>query len=99
MTAPSLARTLVLLTAVISGVSVFVNYYAIQGTNSDAFLTVRNATVATFLLAPRAPRGRPPPRPRPVGAPPAAVGLSGAASPSPPFAGGWLAAPPERNQG
>ena len=51
MTAPSLARTLVLLTAVISGVSVFVNYYAIQGTNSDAFLTVRNATVAIFLLA------------------------------------------------
>ena len=51
MTAPSQGRTLVLLTAVISGVSVFVNYYAIQGTNSDAFLTVRNATVAIFLLA------------------------------------------------
>jgi len=47
----SLGLTLVLLTALISGVSTFVNFYAVAGTSSDAFLTVRNATVAVFLLA------------------------------------------------
>ncbi len=52
----SLARSglwLVLLTAVISGVSTFVNLYAVPGTNSDAFVTVRNSAVA-LLLAPLA---------------------------------------------
>jgi drug/metabolite transporter (DMT)-like permease len=42
---------LVLATAVISGVSTFVNSYAVQGTNSDAFVTVRNLAVAA-LIAP-----------------------------------------------
>ena len=41
---------LVLLTVLISGVSNFVNFYAVQGTNSDAFLAVRNAAVALMLL-------------------------------------------------
>ncbi len=40
---------LVLLTALISGVSTFVNFYAVQGTNSDAFIAVRNVAVAVML--------------------------------------------------
>jgi drug/metabolite transporter (DMT)-like permease len=41
---------LVVLTALISGVSTFVNAYAVQGTNSDAFVTVRNLATALFLV-------------------------------------------------
>jgi drug/metabolite transporter (DMT)-like permease len=41
---------LVLLTAVISGISTFVNGFAVAGTNSDAFVTVRNVTVALLLV-------------------------------------------------
>jgi len=41
---------LVLATAVISGVSMFVNAYAVGGTNSDAFVTVRNGAVALMLV-------------------------------------------------
>ncbi len=41
---------LVISTAVISGVSTFVNAYAVHGTNSDAFVTVRNVTVAAMLI-------------------------------------------------
>src|SRR3989304_3066463 len=41
---------LVLFTALISGVSVFVNSFAVQGTNSDAFITVRNLLVAGMLV-------------------------------------------------
>ncbi len=41
---------LVLLTALISGVSNFVNAWAVQGTNTDAFITVRNAAVALLLV-------------------------------------------------
>ncbi|HTP54548.1 MAG TPA: DMT family transporter [Thermoplasmata archaeon] len=41
---------LVLSTAVISGISTFVNLYAVHGTNSDAFVTVRNAVVAAALV-------------------------------------------------
>src|SRR3990170_1728940 len=41
---------LVLLTAVISGVSTFVNFWAVQGFNSDAFITVRNPAVTALLL-------------------------------------------------
>ena len=41
---------LVLLTAVISGVSTFINLYAVSGTNSDAFVTVRNGAVALILV-------------------------------------------------
>ncbi|MFY9717118.1 MAG: DMT family transporter [Thermoplasmata archaeon] len=41
---------LVLTTAVISGVSTFVNLYAVHGTSSDAFVTVRNAVVAVALV-------------------------------------------------
>ena len=40
---------LVLATAVISGVSTFANSYAVQGTNSDAFVTVRNLAVAAMI--------------------------------------------------
>ncbi len=42
--------SLVVLTAVISGVSTFVNLYAVAGTNSAAFVTVRNSVVAVVLL-------------------------------------------------
>jgi drug/metabolite transporter (DMT)-like permease len=42
---------LVLITALVSGVSTFINAYAVQGTSSDAFVTVRNVAVA-FLLVP-----------------------------------------------
>lgn len=41
---------LVLLTVLISGASNFVNFYAVQGTNSDAFIAVRNAAVALMLV-------------------------------------------------
>ncbi|MGA7924311.1 MAG: DMT family transporter [Thermoplasmata archaeon] len=41
---------LVLLTAIISGISTFVNLYAVRGTNSDAFVTVRNCAVAVLLV-------------------------------------------------
>jgi drug/metabolite transporter (DMT)-like permease len=41
---------LVVLTAGISGVSTFVNAYAVQGTNSDAFVTVRNLATVVFLV-------------------------------------------------
>ncbi len=40
---------LVLLTAFVSGVSTFVNVYAVAGTSSDAFVTVRNIAVAAAL--------------------------------------------------
>ncbi len=42
---------LVVATALISGVSTFVNSYAVAGTNSDAFVTMRNVAVA-FLVVP-----------------------------------------------
>jgi drug/metabolite transporter (DMT)-like permease len=41
---------LVLLAALVSGVSTFVNFYAVKGTNSDAFVTVRNLATALFLV-------------------------------------------------
>ena len=41
---------LVLLTVLISGASNFVNFYAVQGANSDAFLAVRNVAVAALLV-------------------------------------------------
>lgn len=41
---------LVALTAVVSGVSTFANLYAVHGTNSDAFVTGRNAAVALVLV-------------------------------------------------
>jgi drug/metabolite transporter (DMT)-like permease len=41
---------LVLATAFISGLSTFVNFYAVKGTNSDAFVTVRNVMVAAAFL-------------------------------------------------
>ena len=42
---------LVLATAIISGVSTFANAYAVAGTSSDAFVTLRNAVTA-LLVAP-----------------------------------------------
>jgi drug/metabolite transporter (DMT)-like permease len=45
-----LGLALVFGTALISGVSNFVNFYAVQGTNSDAFVTVRNLTTAALLV-------------------------------------------------
>ena len=47
---PGLA--LVLVTVVISGVSNFVNFKAVQGTNVDAWITMRNAVVALLLVPP-----------------------------------------------
>ena len=41
---------LVLVTAVVSGVSTFVNIYAVKGTSSDAFVTIRNLVVAAMLV-------------------------------------------------
>ncbi|HTT72993.1 MAG TPA: DMT family transporter [Thermoplasmata archaeon] len=41
---------LVLVTALVSGVSTFVNFYAVAGTNSDAFVTVRNLATAGLLV-------------------------------------------------
>lgn len=46
----SLGFLLVLMTATISGVAAFVNFWAVQGTNSDAFIALRNGTVALILL-------------------------------------------------
>jgi len=48
--APGWGLLLVLATAGISGVSTFVNGYAVAGTNSDAFVTVRNLAVAILIL-------------------------------------------------
>ncbi|HKN06085.1 MAG TPA: DMT family transporter [Thermoplasmata archaeon] len=41
---------LVLATAFISGLSTFVNFYAVKGTSSDAFVTVRNVMVAAAFI-------------------------------------------------
>jgi len=41
---------LVLATAFISGLSTFVNFYAVKGPSSDAFVTVRNVMVAAAFL-------------------------------------------------
>lgn len=41
---------LVLLAVLVSGVSNFVNFKAVQGTNVDAWIAVRNATVAAMLV-------------------------------------------------
>jgi drug/metabolite transporter (DMT)-like permease len=46
----SIGLLLVLLTAIISGISTFVNAYAVHGTSSDAFVTVRNLAVAGLIL-------------------------------------------------
>jgi drug/metabolite transporter (DMT)-like permease len=46
----SLGLLVVLLTALISGVSTFVNVYAVHGTSSDPFVTVRNCVVVLLLL-------------------------------------------------
>lgn len=46
----SLGLALVVLTACISGVSTFVNFYAVRGTSSDAFVTVRNLAVVGLLV-------------------------------------------------
>lgn len=43
---------LVLVTAMISGLSVFVNSYAVGSTSSNAFVTVRNLVVALALVGP-----------------------------------------------
>ncbi len=45
-----LGLALVFATAVVSGVSTFVNFYAVRGTSSDAFVTVRNLATALLLL-------------------------------------------------
>ncbi|HTW76470.1 MAG TPA: DMT family transporter [Thermoplasmata archaeon] len=45
-----LGLALVFATALISGVSTFVNFYAVKGTNSDAFVTVRNVATALLLV-------------------------------------------------
>jgi drug/metabolite transporter (DMT)-like permease len=42
--------SLVLSAAAISGVATFVNTFAVAGTNSDAFITVRNGLVALLLV-------------------------------------------------
>ncbi len=47
---PGLGLALVFATALISGVSTFVNFYAVQGTSSDAFVTARNLVTALLLL-------------------------------------------------
>jgi drug/metabolite transporter (DMT)-like permease len=46
----TLGLGLVLATAVVSGISTFVNSYAVGGTNSDGFVTVRNLAVAAMLV-------------------------------------------------
>ncbi len=53
---PGLA--LVLVTVLISGVSNFLNFRAIQGTNVDAWITMRNAVVALLLVPPALLLGR-----------------------------------------
>jgi len=61
----ALGLALVFATAAVSGVSTFVNTYAVAGTNSDAFVTVRNVAVAALLVpialvaATRRPRSAP----------------------------------------
>jgi drug/metabolite transporter (DMT)-like permease len=40
----------VLLAALVSGTSTFVNFWAVQGVNSDAFIGARNALVAAMLV-------------------------------------------------
>jgi drug/metabolite transporter (DMT)-like permease len=45
-----LGLLLVLGATVVSGVSNFVNFYAVQGTNSDAFVTARNLVTALLLV-------------------------------------------------
>ncbi len=49
---------LVIMTVLISGVSNFVNFKAVQGTNVDAWITVRNAAVALLLVPPAMVLGR-----------------------------------------
>ncbi len=56
MLAPGVA--LVLLTVVISGVSNFVNFRAVQGTSVDAWIAVRNGAVALLLIPPALLLGR-----------------------------------------
>ncbi len=46
----TLGLGLVLTTAVVSGLSTFVNSYAVGNTSSDAFVTVRNLLVAVMLV-------------------------------------------------
>ncbi len=75
---------LVFLTAGISGISTLLNAYAVAGTSSDAFVTVRNAVVAlalvpVFLLATRRLRS-PKLRPRDYGSL-LVIGLVGGAIP------------------
>jgi len=74
---------LVLLTVVISGVSNFVNFRAVQGTNVDAWLAVRNAIVVLLLvpLALLVGRGTRRPRTRSEWGQLVAVGLVGGAIP------------------
>jgi drug/metabolite transporter (DMT)-like permease len=50
LTNRGLGLLLVLATAAISGLSTFVNGYAVQGTSSDVFVTVRNLAVAGMFL-------------------------------------------------
>jgi drug/metabolite transporter (DMT)-like permease len=74
---------LVLATAVISGFSTFLNGYAVQGTSSTAFVTVRNLAVAGLLVPAGAfvlLRSRAWPTPRQLGLL-AVVGLIGGAIP------------------
>lgn len=49
---------LVFLTVLVSGVSNFVNFKAVQGTNVDAWIAVRNAVVALLLVPPALLLGR-----------------------------------------
>lgn len=49
---------LVLLTVLVSGVSNFVNFKAVQGTNVDAWIAVRNSVVALLLVPPALLLGR-----------------------------------------
>lgn len=74
---------LVLMTAAISGVSTFVNFWAVQGTTSDAFVAVRNTAVAGALLvvAVAASGGRLPRLSRRDAARLAVIGLVGGAVP------------------
>jgi drug/metabolite transporter (DMT)-like permease len=46
----ALGLLLVLATAILSGFSTFLNSYAVAGTSSDAFVTVRNLAVALLLV-------------------------------------------------
>jgi len=46
----SAGLVLVFMTALLSGVSNLVNFFAVQGTNSDAFIVARNALVAVILV-------------------------------------------------